>query len=201
MGVLFELHPTLIAFLLSQLSDRNTCFCAQITSVLLRLIVNLYVEVGKQDRKAWLRTCIAPIVETVYSSREGRDHVFNYILPALLDIKPNFLSKELREEKGQRLACPSHSLFTLDGFFLEEAARHTEDEETSALLALKVITLEKELGLWGKDSSCYIGEGGKKLSESRALQYARSGSVEIELALMDLLSATSCVSAGFVARS
>ena len=177
MGVLFELHPTLIAFLLSQLSDRNTCFCAQITSVLLRLIVNLYVEVGKQDREAWLRTCIAPIVETVYSSREGRDHVFNYILPALLDIKPNFLSKELREEKGQRLACPSHSLFTL------------------------VITLEKELGLWGKDSSCYIGEGGKKLSESRALQYARSGSVEIELALMDLLSATSCVSAGFVARS
>ena len=84
---------------------------------------------------------------------------------------------------------------------MEEAARHTEDEETSALLALKVITLEKELGLWGKDSSCYIGEGGKKLSESRALQYARSGSVEIELALMDLLSATSCVSAGFVARS
>ena len=65
----------------------------------------------------------------------------------------------------------------------------------------KITELEKELGLWGKDSSCYIGEGGKKLSESRALQYARSGSVEIELALMDLLSATSCVSAGFVARS
>ena len=195
-SVLFELHPTLTAFLLSQLSDRNTCFCAQITTVLTRLVVNLYAEVGTENKGEWLRMCITPIVDTIFSSTEGREHAFNYVLPALLDIKPNFLSAELREEKARCKEAEGVSLFSLDRYFLEEAARRTQDEETSALLRLKVITLEKELGLWGRDSSCYVGEGDKKLSEADALRYAGSGSVDIGLALMDLISATSCVGVG-----
>ena len=195
-SVLFELHPTLTAFLLSQLSDRNTCFCAQITTVLTRLVVNLYVEMGKENKAEWLRMCITPIVDTIFSSKEGREHTFNYVLPALLDIKPNFLSAALRKEKACCKETEDVSLFSLDCYFLEEAARRTQDEETSALLRLKVITLEKELGLWGRDSSCYVGEGAKKLSEADALRYAGSGSVDIGLALMDLISATSCVGGG-----
>lgn len=195
-SVLFELHPTLTAFLLSQLSDRNTCFCAQITTVLTRLVVNLYAEVGRENKAEWLRMCIAPIVDTIFSSREGCEHAFNYVLPALLDIKPNFLSAALREEKARCKEAEGVTLFSLDSFFLQEAARRSQDEETAAMLRLKVITLEKELGLWGRDGSCYVGEGAKKLNEVDVLRYAGSGSVDIGLALMDLISATSCVGVG-----
>ena len=88
-SAIFKIHPSLIQFLLSQLTERNSSLCSQITSVLITLFLRLYEELGKERRKEWYSLCIDPIIDVVFTNKSKNCHIFNYVLPSLLNIKSN----------------------------------------------------------------------------------------------------------------
>ena len=180
-----SMNPSLVPLLLNQLSERNRSYCSQITSVFLTLLIGAYAEM---PRAQWIAACLDPIVEMVYASPDGRVNVFDYILPAILNIKPKLLPPALREES----AAASHSatsLFGLDLFFLQAARSHPEDPVTSALLELSVMNVEKEIGVVGKKNEPYLLETSENPRNiSRAMEYAQCGVDEIRMGMMKLVT-------------
>ena len=180
-----SMHPSLVTLLLNQLSERNRSYCSQITSVFLNLLIGAYAEM---PRSQWIAVCIDPIVEMVYASPDGRVNVFDYILPAILNIKPKLLPPALREESAEA-SHSSTSLFGLDLFFLNVARSHPEDPVTSALLELSVMNVEKEIGVVGKKNEPYLIEDSENPRNTRrAMEYARCGVDEIRMSMMKLVT-------------
>ena len=139
-------------------------------------------------RSQWITVCIDPIVEMSYASPDGRVNVFDYILPAILNIKPKLLPPVLCEESAEA-SHASTSLFGLDLFFLNVARSHPEDPVTSALLELSVMNMEKEMGVLGKKNEPYLIEDSENPRNiRRAMEYARCGMDEIRMSMMKLVT-------------
>lgn len=144
-----------------------------------------YVEM---PRDQWIATCIDPIVDVIYSSPDGRANVFNYVLPAILNIKTKLLSPELKAESAESSHSPT-SLFGLDLYLLQVSRSRPEDPITSALLELSVMNVEKEIGVVGKKNEPYLCEkSDNPRNVCRAMEYAQCGVDEIRISMMKLVT-------------
>jgi hypothetical protein len=76
----------------------------------------------------------------------------------------------------------------MDLIFLREATKRKEEEETSALLILAVLSIDKEMGVIGKEMGDYFGDEVRQMSISKAKQLAGCGLDEIHLKLMNLIT-------------
>lgn len=186
---IFKIHPSLIQFLLSQLTERNSSLCSQVTSVLIMLLLRLYEELGIDKRNDWFSICIDPIIETVYSNKSKNHHVFNYVLPSLLNIKPNLLSKTLLKEyqdvkEGKE--GYEQSVFKLSHYFMDQIQKK-DDEETSVLFLLYIMRVDKQSGVIGKKPGDYLGDQPYQLPIALAEKYSQCGNDDIRLVLFDLI--------------
>ena len=175
-----EIFPDIVTKLLSMMCERNSTFCAQITSVLTRLIVQCYEEMG---------------MISLYSHPSSHTNIFNYILPALIALKPNVLSPALKKEQRQDNADPD-SLFNLDLFFLR-AATEGSDPVMNALLTLTVLRIDKEKGVIGKNPDDYIEtvkREGRVLTMTDAVCWSQCGHDEIRIKLIELITTSLYVS-------
>lgn len=188
-SAIFKIHPSLIQFLLSQLTERNSSLCSQITSVLITLFLRLYEELGKERRQEWYSLCIDPIIDVIFTNKSKNCHIFNYVLPSLLNIKSNLLSKALQEEYKQvqqKQEGYEESIFSLSYYFIHQIKKQS-DKETSALFILNILKVNKQAGLIGKEMGDYLGEESIQLSMELAKEYAQCGHDEIRLCLFDLI--------------
>lgn len=186
---IFKIHPTLIQFLLSQLTERNSSLCSQVTSVLIMLLLRMYEELGKEKRDSWFMICVDPIIDTVYTTKSKNQHIFSYVLPSLLNIKTNLLSKTLLKEyqdvkEGKE--GYDQSIFKLSHYFMDQI-RKRDNEETSVLFLLNVLRVDKQSGLIGKEPGDYLGNQPYQLPIALAEKYGQCGNDEIRLALFDLI--------------
>ena len=189
-----EIFPSLIDFLLSQLTDRNSSLCSQVTTVLISLILRFYEELGSDRRDEWFSTCIDPIIESVFANRVSNHHIFAYVFPALFNIKYNLLSPKLQEEYNlvkQHQGGNERSIFNLRYYFIQQVvsddSRFGQDPETAALYLIHILKVNKQAGLLGKEPGDYLGNQVGQLSQSLARQYAQCGNDEIRLGLFDLI--------------
>lgn len=190
-----EIFPDIVTKLLSMMCERNSTFCAQITSVLTRLIVQCYEEMGMIEPNRWKTMCLTPIVVSLYSHPSSHTNIFNYILPALIVLKPNVLSPALKKEQRQDNADPD-SLFNLDLFFLR-AATEGSDPVMNALLTLTVLRIDKEKGVIGKNPDDYIEtvkREGRVLTMTDAVCWSQCGHDEIRIKLIELITTSLYVS-------
>ena len=163
--------------------------CSQVTSVLITLVLGLYEELGVSKREEWYALCIDPIIESVFTNKTKNHHIFNYVFPALLNIKYNLLSESLQKEYQAvkaKQADLDHSIFNLHFYLLNQLNKY-EDKETSALFRLNIMKVNKQAGLIGKELGDYLGEGPYQLSLQLAEEYAQCGHDEIRLTLFDLI--------------
>ena len=191
---LMEIFPSLIQFLLSQLTDRNSSLCSQVTTVLISLILRFYEELGSDRRDEWYSICIDPIIERVFANTASNHHIFNYVFPALFNIKSNLLSPKLQEELTfvkQGKEGYENSIFNLRLYFIQKVfsdqSHFSKDQETTALFLIHILKVNKQSGLLGKEPGDYLGESVGQLSHSLVYQYARCGNDEIRLGLFDLI--------------
>ena len=185
-----EIVPDIVTKLLSMMCERNSTFCAQITSVLTLLIVRYYEEMSITERTQWRTDCIISILNTLYSHPSSCSNIFNYVLPSLIALKPNVLSTSLQKEQKQYDPTDSESLFNLDLFFLHAAAEGP-NPILNALLTLTVLRIDKERGLIGKRPDDYIGttnSQGRVLSITKALYWSQCGHDEIRVKLIELIT-------------
>lgn len=149
----------------------------------------MYEELGKEKRDNWFMICIDPIIDTVYTTKSKNQHIFSYVLPSLLNIKTNLLSKTLLKEyqdvkEGKE--GYDQSIFKLSHYFMDQI-RKRDDEETSVLFLLNILRVDKQSGLIGKEPGDYLGNQPYQLPIALAEKYGQCGNDEIRLALFDLI--------------